>query len=286
MRIRNLFVIAICSLVLSACGGAGDTPSGSANPASPSVPAPSCVTSLSPASITFPAPGGNDVVRLTAPSSCSWTVRSNASWITWSRANSGVGNATLSYLVDSNSGSASRTATLTDGSHTVTVAQSGSSFLEVKGNYTFEMRPYPGCSWPVSVFTWPVTVQVSSYSNGNTTGTLIFPSLPSVFWSSLYSPQPKWDIQRAGPLGTIIAPDGIGPGFNGYYAVDMSGYVSAGPPTRASDGRGEILTGEFSLGTGGSFHLSQWNSQWQEIDTGWTYTWDSCGSATWTMRIR
>ena len=159
---------------------------------------------------------------------------------------------------------------------------SSSQGLEVKGNYTFELRPLGGClsppsilSWPVTSLTWPVTVQVSSYSNGSTVGTILFPAYPVSFTTS----QDRWDL-RTGPTGTRLS-NVYGTSFSGSYTVGMSGDLMAGAPTRATDGRGEILTGQYSLGSSGSFLLYRWDSQYNIVGV-----WEHCGGATWLLRTR
>ncbi len=275
----SLFVVLTSAVVLSACGGDSSTsnnsPNNPSNPTSPS-PAPPCVSSISPTAVSFAAIGGTGSITVTAPSNCTWSASASTSWITGTATNSnGSGNALLPYTVVVNSTSSSRTGTIMIGGLTITITQSGSTFLEVKGNYTFGLNITSICGWPVRSFSWPVVVQVLSYLNGNTTGTLIFPPYPSVFTNT----QPKWDIQQIGPFGTSIAIND-GPGFNGNYSVGISGVATSDVPIRATDGRGEILTGDFKPGF---FGLDLWNSQYQIINE-W-----SCGNlamVTWSMRIR
>lgn len=260
----NLLVILVCSLTLLACGGDSNDSSGG-NPTSPSTPSASCVTSISPVSVSFPATGGTGSITLTAPSNCTWSARANVNWITGTATySSGSGNAVLLYTVEPNSTASSRTGTITVAGLTVTVTQSGSPFLEVKGNYTFRLLVASSCNWPVRDFSWPITVQVNSYLNGVTDGILVFPSN-------------RWGFQ-AEPGKFTRLQSGGGPGLNGNYEVDDfgEGRPTASYPTRASDGRGEILDGVY-YGYG-SLHLT--------YKVGWQYESWVCRDATWTMRIR
>ncbi|MBI4749840.1 MAG: proprotein convertase P-domain-containing protein, partial [Acidobacteria bacterium] len=84
-----------------------------------------CTYSVSPTSVSATAAGGASSVSVTAGTGCAWTATSNASWITTSA--SGSGNGTASFTVAANSGTTSRTGTLTVAGQTVTVTQAGNS---------------------------------------------------------------------------------------------------------------------------------------------------------------
>lgn len=275
MRIKDnvsLFAMVLALVFsVSACGKESfpTTPSESL----PSPSSSSCSYNVSPTTASFPAAGGNGSITLTTSSNCAWSSRSNVGWITGlATSSSGSGNAVLPYTVAPNSTTSSRTGTLTIAGRTVTITQSGSVFFEIKGNYTFRLfNMPPGCGWPVNIFNWPVVVEVSSYLNGNTTGTIVFPPYPPAFQPVT----PRWDIW-AGPGGTRLSVT-RGPGFNGFYYVSIDGVPLAGAPMRASDSRGEILDGEVR----GSLILILYNSRWL-IDK----IWDDCGSANWSLRIR
>ena len=78
-----------------------------------------CPISISPVSQNVPADGGTGTVNVTAASNCQWQATSNASWITMV----GGGN----YSVSANTGTSSRTGTITIGDKTFTVTQPGGS---------------------------------------------------------------------------------------------------------------------------------------------------------------
>jgi hypothetical protein len=61
-----------------------------------------------------------------APTGCTWTATSSASWLTVTGGASGSGNGTISYSTSSNNGGASRSATITAGGKIFTLTQSGS----------------------------------------------------------------------------------------------------------------------------------------------------------------
>ena len=87
----------------------------------------SCVSSYVPTSQSFPAAGGSGAINVNAGNGCSWTVASNASWITII-SGGGSGNGTVSFSVDANTGP-TRSGTIAIASQSFTVAQdSGCSF--------------------------------------------------------------------------------------------------------------------------------------------------------------
>ncbi len=85
----------------------------------------SCAYSISPASQSMGASGGNGTVNVTTTSGCAWTAVSNASWITLTSGSSGSGNGTVNYTVTANGTTSSRTGTMTIAGNTFTVTQTG-----------------------------------------------------------------------------------------------------------------------------------------------------------------
>jgi uncharacterized protein (TIGR03437 family) len=64
-----------------------------------------CYYSLTPAPPTptlFPAAGGTGVLNIAGPPDCAWQATSNAPWLTFNSATSGVGNGTLAFTVAPN----------------------------------------------------------------------------------------------------------------------------------------------------------------------------------------
>ncbi|MGD0237508.1 MAG: C1 family peptidase [Syntrophorhabdales bacterium] len=89
---------------------------------------PSCSYSIAPTSATSPASGGKGSVTVTAGTGCSWTASAgSAGWITITSGASGSGNGTVAYTVTPNTGTTSRTGSLTIGGQTFTVTQAGQS---------------------------------------------------------------------------------------------------------------------------------------------------------------
>ena len=90
-------------------------------------PSATCTYSISPASQSVGSSGGQGTESVTAPSGCTWTAVSNASWITITSNSRVTGNGKVSYWISANSGTTSRTGTMTIAGKKFTVTQSGSS---------------------------------------------------------------------------------------------------------------------------------------------------------------
>jgi hypothetical protein len=86
-----------------------------------------CTYSISPGSASVAAGGGTGSVSVTAGAGCAWTAASNASFITITSGSSGSGSGTVGYSVAANTGTTSRTGTLTIAGQTFTVTQAGTT---------------------------------------------------------------------------------------------------------------------------------------------------------------
>lgn len=138
----------------------------------------------------------------------------------------------------------------------------------VQGLYTFTIQVAPACGWPLTAFAWPVLVDVTSYRDGTTVGSMLFP--PTSGRSSA-----RWRID-ASPARTELAPaDGSpGPVIAAYDVVLEGGRWEAAGPTRGSDGRGQV-SGGIAIGARQTLKLPG-------SDTLWV-----CGSdAKWSLLIR
>ena len=82
-----------------------------------------CSYALSAASASFSASASDGSVNVTAPTGCAWTAISNASWLTVTAGAQGSAGGTVSFHLDVNSGSSSRTGAITVGGQTMTVVQ-------------------------------------------------------------------------------------------------------------------------------------------------------------------
>ena len=86
-----------------------------------------CKYSLSPATTTVDAPGGDVSFALTATSGCQWTAKSSADWIAAVSPSSGTGNATIHAAVPPNTGPAVRAGNIIVGDAQSTVQQAGAT---------------------------------------------------------------------------------------------------------------------------------------------------------------
>jgi len=84
-----------------------------------------CTYIISPTNQSFDANGGASSVIVSAPTGCSWSATSNASWISIISGDSGTGNDTVYYLVLANTNTSSRTGTMTIAGETFSVTQEG-----------------------------------------------------------------------------------------------------------------------------------------------------------------
>jgi hypothetical protein len=85
-----------------------------------------CTFALSPSSQQLGADGGTASFTVTASAqTCTWTASAGTAWITVTAGSSGTGNGTVSFSVAANTGTSSRTGTITAGGQTFTVNQAG-----------------------------------------------------------------------------------------------------------------------------------------------------------------
>ena len=91
-----------------------------------------CSFSITPASGTFTSEGGTDEISVEAPDGCDWTAASNVAWIAVTSGTNGSGDGTVSYTVESNTDTDTRTGTITVAGKIFTVTQTGVSQLWAK----------------------------------------------------------------------------------------------------------------------------------------------------------
>ncbi len=115
-----------------------------------------CGLSLSSSGGQFTANGGSGSVSVLTSSGCSWSLASNASWITISSPNKGAGPGPVSFVVGANAGSA-RTASISVGDAVFTVSQSAASLANVTLQFT-------------NYLIYPVTVSMNGSAVGIVSG--------------------------------------------------------------------------------------------------------------------
>jgi plastocyanin len=118
-----------------------------------------------------------------APTGCTWTSVSQASWITITAGNSGSGNGGVSYIISANADANSRTGTVAIAGQIFTVTQAGSSctpaISPTTRNHgsgsetgTVTVTAGSGCSWTaVSNVTW---ITITAGSGGTANGSVSY----------------------------------------------------------------------------------------------------------------
>jgi hypothetical protein len=138
-----------------------------------------CNFSISPTSELFEFTGGTGRIIVTSQSSCTWTARSNVSWINITSGNSGSGNGTMYYSVIANATAISRTGTISVAGKSFTVEQEGcsisidptnQSFAAAGGTGYITVTSGSGCSWTATTNDHWITI--TSGKNGTGVGTV------------------------------------------------------------------------------------------------------------------
>jgi hypothetical protein len=134
------------------------------------------------ATLTSPA-AATGTVAVGSGTGCAWAAVSNVPWITISSGNSGVGNGSLTYSVTANTGTLSRTGTMTIAGKTFTVIQPATSctfgispasqaFAAAGGAATVTVTTSAGCTWTAS--SGAAWVVISSGAAGTGSGTVSY----------------------------------------------------------------------------------------------------------------
>jgi WD40 repeat protein len=147
-------------------------------------PVASCAGSISPTSQVFPASGAEGNVNVTAPAGCNWTATSDASWIFITSANSGSGNAIVTFEVRDNTTGSARSGTVTIGGQRFTAIQDGGlgddcddaispasqNFSATGGTGTVNVIASERCAWQaVSNAGWITITSGNGIGNGTVT---------------------------------------------------------------------------------------------------------------------
>lgn len=147
-----------------------------------------CSLTLSSATPGFNAPGGNGTLSVAAPTGCSWSATSNASWITLGQATSGTGNGNVAFTVASYSGSQSRSGTIGVNGQLFTITQNGGNctftlssttqnFMSSGGTGSITVTTAAGCGWTAS--TTDSFLTITSGANGSVNGRVTYLVAPN-----------------------------------------------------------------------------------------------------------
>jgi hypothetical protein len=140
-----------------------------------------CQISVNVAPASFTANGGSGSVAISAARECTWTIATNANWMSISGNRSGQGEATLAYSVAVNPAPSPRAGTISVGAQTVQVSQAAApcqfslsrtqdAIASSGGRLAFDVSTLNGCGWTAaSTVSW---IAVISGQSGNASGTV------------------------------------------------------------------------------------------------------------------
>lgn len=139
-----------------------------------------CSYSLSATSSSlFPASGGIDTVNVTAQAGCNWSASTSDIWITILSGASGSGSGTVTFFVDNNASTQSRSGRISiagqnytvnqaGGSCSYTLAPANASFNSFGGTGAVTVTTLSGCAWTaVPSASW---ITITSGGSGNSSG--------------------------------------------------------------------------------------------------------------------
>jgi uncharacterized protein (TIGR03437 family) len=138
-----------------------------------------CSVSVASTPIAMPAAGG--LARITISANCQWQATASASWIQFTSAASGNSDATLTFLVQPNTGASSRTANIVINGQTVAVTQQSQTCTLTLAPSTLTVPPSGGtsvanvtantsCDWTAaSSETWMEVTWAHANGSGNVT---------------------------------------------------------------------------------------------------------------------
>ena len=150
--------------------------------------APTCAVVLSTTSVSLTAASAFRTFQVSTASGCAWTASSSVPWITISIGSTGTGSGSVFYSVTANTGTASRTGTITVGGETVTVTQGGAActyslaplsvtLSAVGTSASVAVTTSADCAWTVSSgASW---LTVTSPTSGQGDGTVQYTAAPN-----------------------------------------------------------------------------------------------------------
>ncbi len=143
----------------------------------------SCSYSLSEYSHSFGSGAGSRTFNVITSDGCDWQANANAGWVNITDGFSGNGTGTVSFTVEANTSTSSRSTTIIAGDRTYSISQAGTacdyslseyshSFGSGAGSRTFSVITSDGCDWQANANAgW---VNITDGFSGNGTGTVSF----------------------------------------------------------------------------------------------------------------
>ena len=180
MRCTQRFAIA----ALAAVAGAFTAASCSQTETSITAPSDSgsrCQVTATPTPPSFPPPGGQGSVTIATTRDCTWSIATNAAWVSIAGERTGQGDATVAFNVAANPVPSPRSAAITVAGQSVAVSQQAApcvfslsrpndTIAAEGGRLAVGVTTLAGCHWTVaSAANWIV---IASGSSGDASGTV------------------------------------------------------------------------------------------------------------------
>ncbi|MGZ5432091.1 MAG: BACON domain-containing protein [Thermoanaerobaculia bacterium] len=153
-----------------------------------------CTYNVSPMSRTIAQAAGLFTIDVAAEPGCDWKASSNASWITLLWGSAAYGNGSAGFAVTANTGTSSRTGTLTVAGRTVSITQGGPCTYSVSpttpqipasgGTNTIGVTTRDDCTWSASVSATATWITIISGQSGAGNGTVTYSVAPNSSTSS------------------------------------------------------------------------------------------------------
>jgi hypothetical protein len=140
-----------------------------------------CDVAVTTTASSFTATGGNGTLNVATARDCTWTISTDASWVSIAGSRSGQGDAAVDYSVSANPVPAPRSGNIVVGTRSVALSQagapcrfslsrSGDSIGAAGGRMAFDLTTLAGCSWTASSSTGWITI--SSGQSGSASGSI------------------------------------------------------------------------------------------------------------------
>lgn len=140
-----------------------------------------CQVSVSSSPSTFAATGGQGSLTIATERDCTWSIKSEAPWLSIASESAGQGEASIPYSVAANPVPSARSGSILVGASTVSVSQAAApcnfaltrpsdNIAAAGGNLSVGVAVINGCPWSAaSTATW---ISVASGSSGSGAGTV------------------------------------------------------------------------------------------------------------------
>lgn len=208
-RFRPLAALAACTL-------AAGTAACSSTQTSLNAPtSDKCAVTASSSPTAFTAAGGQGTVAVATARDCTWSISSDAPWVSIGGSHGGQGEASVPYTVAPNPVPTTRSAALVIGSQTVALSQAAAPCLfslsrrgdavgYTGGRLSFDVTTLTGCSWnAVSDASW---LSIASGQSGTASGTVTLTAAANTGLSRVAHVNVAGQIYTAAQDAAPIAP--------------------------------------------------------------------------------